>query len=498
MHLSEKTTKQVTETKYLATDNSDRYRTIMRYFYEQYEKLQYWLYQTDIYEELMTLEYFQRKKYTEEQCQQDLTQLCEWKNLYAVQDTKKVLSIEAFKNRKYRYQLSEYSVEIERMLIRLENLSIEGASLEPSLVERIRNEIVKIADMEHASNEQTNSWWKSLNDDFIKLNRNYQDYIRELNSLKAEEMMKTRQFLVFKDKFLEYLRQFVKSLQYHSGTIEGCLRKVSEEQCNHILHKVLEHEKTIPRTNGDLDEGFFMENAIGRWNNIYRWFVAVDGKEPESSKVFEMTNEMIRKITRYATQLSSLGHGGASRKEEYLKVLSDFHRQASIEDCHKLAACVFGVEKTFHLKGDFKRDTESINSGVYEESPTEFIIAPRIRTYRQKAERSGIAERTALKEEMKRKMLEKAEREKKLLQGYIREQVLDFSALPVIEPEVRDTFLVWLSKALENKSRVAKTEDGKKYRVTGGEAGERCKVKCTDGVFEMPSYRIIFEEEGQP
>ena len=30
------------------------------------------------------------------------------------------------------------------MLIRLENLSIEGASLEPSLVERIRNEIVKI------------------------------------------------------------------------------------------------------------------------------------------------------------------------------------------------------------------------------------------------------------------------------------------------------------------------------------------------------------------
>ena len=135
---------------------------------------------------------------------------------------------------------------------------------------------------------------------------------------------------------------------------------------------------------------------------------------------------------------------------------------------------------------------------MYEERPTEFIIAPRIRTYRQKAERSGIAERTALKEEMKRKMLEKAEREKKMLQGYIREQVLDFATLPVIEPEVRDTFLVWLSKALENKSRVAKTEDGKRYRVTGGEAGERCKVKCTDGVFEMPSYRIIFEEEGQP
>ena len=35
-------------------------------------------------------------------------------------------SIEEFKNKKYRYQLTDYSVEIERMVIRLENLSIEG------------------------------------------------------------------------------------------------------------------------------------------------------------------------------------------------------------------------------------------------------------------------------------------------------------------------------------------------------------------------------------
>ena len=156
MHLTEKTTKQVLETKYLAVDNTHRYRTIMRYFFEQYEKLQYWLSQTEVYETLMCFEYFQKQKYTEEQCQQDLTQLCEWKNLYAIQDTKKVLSIDAFKNRKYRYQLSEYSVEIERMLIRLENLSIEGASLEPSLIERIRSEILKIRDIANETDERVN------------------------------------------------------------------------------------------------------------------------------------------------------------------------------------------------------------------------------------------------------------------------------------------------------------------------------------------------------
>ena len=67
--------------------------------------------------------------------------LTEWKNLNTIQDTKKVASIEEFKNKKYRYQMTEYSVEIERLVIRLENLFIEGASLEPTLLERIRRSV---------------------------------------------------------------------------------------------------------------------------------------------------------------------------------------------------------------------------------------------------------------------------------------------------------------------------------------------------------------------
>jgi len=32
-----------------------------------------------------------------------------------------------------------------------------------------------------------------------------QDYMRELNSVKAEELMKTKKFLLFKDRLIEYL-----------------------------------------------------------------------------------------------------------------------------------------------------------------------------------------------------------------------------------------------------------------------------------------------------
>lgn len=223
VQVSEKLIRPLTEVKYLNADNVSRYRCIMRIFFENYEKLKYWLYQEEVLEEMRKDPFF--RDYTPEQCQQDLTMLAEWKNLNTIQDTKKVSSIEEFKNRKYRYQMSEYSVEIERLVLRLENLLVEGASLEPTLLERIRRNIEKFPEMEQKDNSEVYTWWNDLNNDFVRLNQNYQDYIRDLNSVKAEEMMRTKEFLVFKDRLIEYLRNFIKGLQRNAVS----LKKV----CNH-------------------------------------------------------------------------------------------------------------------------------------------------------------------------------------------------------------------------------------------------------------------------
>lgn len=205
MRVTEKIIRPLTEVKYLNADNVDRYRCIMRIFYENYEKLKYWMYQEKIYREMVQDPYF--AEYRMEQCQQDLSALVEWKNLITIQDTRKVSSIEEFKNKKFRYQMSEYSVEIERLVLRLENLFIEGASLEPTLLERIRRSIERFAEIYEEDINTVYTWWQDLNTDFIRLNQNYQDYIRDLNSVKAEEMMRTKEFLVFKDKLVELLKK---------------------------------------------------------------------------------------------------------------------------------------------------------------------------------------------------------------------------------------------------------------------------------------------------
>lgn len=240
MKIQEKMRKPVLEAKYLNVENTDRYRPIIRLFYLKYEKLKYWLYQEEVFEELKEDPYF--ADYTMEQCQQDLTVLTSWGNLVTIQDTRKAATIEEFKNKKFRYQLSETAVEIERMIVQIENLFIEGSSLEPTLLERIRINLGKLEEISVKEDENVHAWWNDLNNDFIRLNQNYQDYMRELNSVKAEEMMRTREFLLFKDRLMDYLRSFVKSLQVNVTAIEQELKNVQEKTVNNILQKATAYD----------------------------------------------------------------------------------------------------------------------------------------------------------------------------------------------------------------------------------------------------------------
>lgn len=493
MITEEKLRKPMLEAKYLNVENTDRYRPIIRLFYLKYEKLKYWMYQEEVYEELKEDPYF--TDYTPEQCQQDLAALTAWGNLVTIQDTRKVTTIEEFKNKKFRYQLSESAVEIERMVIRVENLFIEGSSLEPTLLERLRISLGKVEEITRENDEKIYGWWNDLNNDFIRLNQNYQDYMRELNSVKAEEMMKTREFLVFKDRLIEYLRSFVKSLQVNVSVIEQYLRGVREETVQEILQKVTEYELSIPRIDVEVDAQMIYDKMSGRWNSIFEWFSGKDGTESEAGKVFDTTNEIIRKITRYATRISEMSNSGSNRREEYHKVAVMFSKCQTIQEAHRLAALVFGVEKPLHLKGEFKRETDSINSGVFDEKPHIVTVAPRVRTYKEKTKRTGIIDRSREKEEMRLATIRRLEEERKLLKSYIQDSRLVFSELPVIEPQVRDMFLLWLSKALENKSCRAKTEDGQMYYIEKSDVTEQCILQCTDGTFQMPAYTIVFEDE---
>jgi uncharacterized protein (TIGR02677 family) len=492
MQLSDKLMKPIKETTYLTAENARRYRVILRFFYMQYEKIKYWLEQEEVHQELTSHQEF--SDYTIDQCRQDLDALVNWGNLLTMQDTKRVTSIEAFKNRQYRYQLAEYSVEIERMTIRLEKLFVEGASLEPTLLEKIKTEFEKIFQMTERSPLEVYGWWNDLNNDFIRLNQNYQDYMRDLNSAKAEELMKTSQFLMYKDKLIDYLRSFVKGLQLNVGMIEAILKRITEEEIEQIFHKAVEYEMSIPRLDAEPDKKELYEKAKGRFLSMEEWFMEKNGTPSEASRLFDMTNESIRKITRYATQISEQFTNGANRKEEYKKLCQTFLACQDLKEAHCLAAVVFGVEKPLHLKGSFERTTDSINTGIYEESPQILEIVPRVREYRERTQRSHIREFAKEKEQAKKEAMEKLQQEKSMMSSFLKNGEIDFSKLPVLKPHARNLLLRWLAKALEG-SGTGKTDEGREYHVENPDTRDRCVIQCEDGDFDMPAFVLRFDEE---
>ena len=100
---------------------------IMRCFYREYEKMHFQLYKEDIFQFLKEDDAFEL--YSMEQLVQDLEALVKWKNLTPIQDPGKVYTIADYKNKQYRYTMSEYAVEIERLTVRLENLFLESGNL---------------------------------------------------------------------------------------------------------------------------------------------------------------------------------------------------------------------------------------------------------------------------------------------------------------------------------------------------------------------------------
>lgn len=143
-----------------------------------------------------------------------------------------------------------------------------------------------------------------------------------------------------------------------------------------------------------------------------------------------------------------------------------------------------------------ERATENINSSVYEEKPLLVEIRPRTRGYKEKTAKRPVTDKSAKKERLYQEYIEKLRREQAVIQGYIQDNQIDFaklSALPEIPTHVRLTLLRWVSRACSTVSRRGKTEDGRVFRLVDPPNGERCLLRCTDGMLEMPAYLIRFE-----
>lgn len=481
------------ETAYLTAQNTVLYRTIMRILYDEKEKFNSQLSEEYIYNRLK--EHCEFEDCDIEKVKSAMSQLTAWGSVLPMQDLKKVSTIEEYKNKIYKYSLTERAVKIERMTIELENMFTETNTISSSLLVRINDAVCTIENIIIKNDHKAiNEWWKNLQEDFKRLDRNFSDYLHSFYSVSGHKMMTSIDFILHKDKFVEYLRDFIQVLQRNSSLIENNLIRINSTLKEKMLCMVVSSEMELPRTNtGKIDKEYIEDMVRGQWNSLYNWFVSENGRESTSNMAMEYTDEIIRKILNNAVMLMQLQNAGISRKQDYNKFMKMFAECDDINKAHCLSAHVFGVMNTSHYKFNSLAQTDSIYDNASAVSPQVFEIKPRTRTYKPKIKTDGFISKASQKAEGREARLAAIREEQKMIESYIENNMIKISELSkqTVPEKLRITLLKWITAASQNKNYTGITDFGRKYRIRRGE--EMIVLHCDDGDLYMPEYIFEFE-----
>ena len=490
------TFQKISEASYLTAENAERYRCIIRVFYNAYEQMNFQLYKEDVLERLQR-DFPALAGLSEDQIRLDLTQLVTWKNLVAIQDPKKVYTIAEYKNKQFRYSMSEASVEIERLTIRLENLFLEPASLSTNYFMRIEHALTVMQKLKPNDLNAVNEWWKDLQEDFRCLNQNYHDYLREFYTGRSEKLLKSVEFVVHKDRFITYLEDFIRKLQNYTDRIAGILRTIPEDRRTQILEAAVASELAVPRPQSEKREDLsehLHSSIFGNWNSLEQWFIGADERPSESARILDITNEIIQKIIQNATLIVQLQNWGISRRSDYQRWIELFHQCETLEEAHRLSAFLFGAMEARHFQVNSCRSTDSISSPVSAEDPFTFTLSSHNRQYRPRAERSGYQLNELEKNERREAYLKQLEENRRQAVRYISGRRMILSEIQDEIPEsLRISILSWITSANLNSSGQSRTEYGWKYQLIRNEG--TCVLHCQDGDLTMPAYQFEFEED---
>lgn len=157
-----------------------------------------------------------------------------------------------------------------------------------------------------------------------------------------------------------------------------------------------------------------------------------------------------------------------------------------------MSALFFGVDKPLHMQAIYNRNTDSIDSGVYEEEITYYALEPRTRVTIVKTKRQPAKDYNLEREQQRLEILEQKQAQNEKLKSYIRDGVIDFERIDILDGESRKILLSWLSKGLNDVNKISKTDDGREFYIDNSNL-KTIEVKCEDGIFVMPSYRICFK-----
>lgn len=484
----------IRQTAYLTASNYHIYRRVMRIIYLESTHYNYHL-DIDIILEKLENDGFD-EPVDETMVKNALDALVEWGNLSAIQDAKQVNTIAEFKARKFRYSISDVALEVERMVMKLENLTVKSNSASLGYLKRLYLEFAKILTLKDVPDTQLLEWWEYVGNDFATLNLVYSDYLRDFSGEKSQKLMQSLEFLQHKEYFIKMLKDFVTQLQIYAIEFEKILITLDEAYVNDLLERIIVAQKKNPASLQALeysDEKYLRDGVYGRYGELQRWFVKSASRPSEVEQIMDRTNVIIRQIIQNAGLIIDFHEGIISKKDDYRHYLKLFGRIADLGEAHKLAAHLFGVHDIRHYQTNAPRLSESSAISTFDEAPQVFEVKPMTRKYRIKQEKITLADRSLEKQLQKQAHQEMISSQIRIANTYIKAKRIDFKDIvDEISPATRLLLLSWVASANGTIDKVGTSEFGRRFKLM--RMDETITLHCSDGDLQMPRFILEFED----
>lgn len=490
-------TEAVDETRYLsAKDNTQRYRLIMRYFYEQHLLHHYTLTASQV------LQYMRAALgpgYTEDDCQQDLKQLVDWRNLEPDWELglASVRTIDDFRRRNVVYGATPDAIAIEALMVELERRGEQVGELDSSAMSRLWEMVLEVGRAlglppdDPSRPARLFEAWRDLwlRYDFVASGAN--NYMGNMRRQERERLLSLDAFQVYKGALIQYLTRFVEGLATYR---ERIFIAVSAWDATALTALLADTALTSTRQFESLEH--CLREYRNQVESLAEWFAP--GGSADQLRAY--ASHAIERVARSARRLSESRHGAQSRAQDLLALADRFHACTSVTEADRVATLAFGLKAPIHWRL---------------EVPEQVSDQPELDPWRGPALPTAIRERRTQgrrKEESDAGSQADLEARKALLRSRERERQQETAALvdrlfangPLVVSELRDLnqadrdlILSWVYDCLSNAPAYAtRVAEGATLGLANPEETRYVWLRSEDGKLLLPDYRLERRKEG--
>lgn len=315
-----------------------------------------------------------------------LSQLCDWGNLTAHNDTAEVTTVEEFYRVRQLYQLTAAGEAAERALALYHDTLVRPGELQAAALGDIRALLAELAQLAAAGEPdpaKIHLALTALRTRFDDLTGKAQTFIGSLQRTIDLHGLDIEAFLAYKDLLIDYLERFIGELVLATAEIADAIARVEAAGVDRLLAAAAERDLVDALEVSEDERAETRQRWDDRWHGLRGWFVGAPGRQSQA--------EVLRARARSAIPALLLAVAGINDRRVTrtdrvtdLRTLARWFAQADDDaGAHRLWRAAFGLAPARHLRIDDEtldaRDAEPVPAHTSWLTAPPLLLEPRLR-----------------------------------------------------------------------------------------------------------------------